>query len=246
MTGKLAFLALILAIVILVPQFSVGSTVSPTFDLVTSSNMAGATDATYTLHVENPVQSPGMIGFSIAIPAGYSIGQIFITNTAGIVAMSAKGSCPQGSGTASIVTTTTALTYSLSVPGVAGGSVKVGEPTATSPGAIQIALTGFAVGNSGCSFDLTAVSGFFLNPPTPGTYAWAPSSANPTSGSPVTMAPRQGFSQNVTIVGSATTMTTTSTTEVPEFSSVFILPAVLGLALTLSVAIIRKKQNGCS
>jgi hypothetical protein len=245
MTGKFPFLALMLAMVILVPQFGAASTASPTFDLVASSNVAGASDATYTLHVENPVESPGMVGFTITIPAGYSIGQKFITNTAGIVAMSAKGSCPQGSGTASIATTTTTLTYSLSVPGVAGGSVKVNEPTATSPGAIQITLTGFAVGNSGCSFDLTSVSGFFLNPPTPGTYAWAPSSANPTSGSPVTMAPRQGFSQNVTIGGSAT-ITTSSTTEVPEFPSFFFLPIVIGLAVTLSVVIIRKKQISSS
>ena len=87
--------------------------------------------------------------------------------------------------------------------------------------------------NRGCHGDITPVEGFFVNPSTPGTYAWAPSIASPKSGPSVTMVPRSGFSQTVTIVGSgATTSVTTTETQSPGTTQTVISTSVQVTAST--------------
>jgi len=54
MTKSVILVVLILVFVVSAPQANASFTKPPTFDLVTSSNLAGATDAIYTLHLENP------------------------------------------------------------------------------------------------------------------------------------------------------------------------------------------------
>lgn len=57
-----------LVLVMLVPQADASFTETPLFDLKTSSNLAGATDALYTLHVENRDQSEDAASLFITIP----------------------------------------------------------------------------------------------------------------------------------------------------------------------------------
>ncbi len=241
MTRKFVFAALILLMMVLVTRAEASATASPTFDLVTSSNLAGATDAIYTLHFETPEQSPNLVGLSITIPEGYSIGQNFITSTANVVAMSAKATCPQISATATLVTTTTPLAFKFQTVLGAGGNVTVSEPTATSPGAFIISSGGLTAGTPGCSLDLTSMSGFFLNPLIPGNYTWAPSTVDPVSGSPIVMLPRPGYSQTVEIAGaSATTTISTPSIPIPEYESTTL---ILLASLTIVLAIVSRRPR---
>lgn len=233
-----------LVLVLLVPRAYASFTTLPTFDLTTSSNLVGATDAIYSLFLSNPDVSEDAINVSIVIPEGYSIDQQFITSKAGVQAGSVSGACGSGPGTGDVMTTTTPGQFSISV--VSGeydfiiGKITVIQPTMASRGQIAVSFSGrYALVNHGCHASIEMGKGFFINPSAPGTYAWTPSSVNPTSGSPVTMAPRPGFSQSVTIVGSVTT-TTTSSTNIPEFSSVLSVFSVL----TLSVAMVNKRSIG--
>jgi hypothetical protein len=206
-----------LVLVMLVPQANAKFTKTPIFDLRTSSSLAGATDALYTLHIENRDQSEDATSLSITVPAGYSIDQKFITNKAGIKAMSAYGSCADWSGQASVVTTTTPGRLLMAAMGTTVVEITVSEPTSTTQGIIEMTFVGiYTIMNRGCHGDITPVKGFFINPSTPGTYAWAPSIANPKSGPSATMEARSGFSQTVTIVGTgATTSVTTTETQSP-------------------------------
>jgi len=208
-----------LVLVMLVPQADANFTKTPIFDLKASSSLAGATDALYTLHLENPDLYEDTLTASITIPAGYSINQKFITDKSGIKAGSAYGHCQEGSAPANIVTTTTLGRFAISFAGMAAVDIIVSEPTPTTPGTMKFTFVGGyagAVMNRGCYGEISPVAGFFVNPSTSGTYAWAPSIANPKSGPSVTMVPRSGFSQTVTIVGTgATTSVTTTETQSP-------------------------------
>jgi len=217
LTRLVSLVVVMLVLVMLVPQADAKFTKTPIFDLKTSSSLAGATDALYTLHIENLDQSEDAAGLSITVPAGYSVDHRFITNKTGIKVMSAYGSCPGGSATASVVTTTTPSRLLMSAMGTTVGEITVSEPTSTTQGSLEMTFVGiYTVMNRGCYGDITPVKGFFINPSTPGTYAWAPSIANPKSGPSVTMVPRSGFSQTVTIVGTgATTSVTTTETQSP-------------------------------
>jgi hypothetical protein len=242
MTKKLMLVIAMLAFVALTPNVNASFTKAPTFDLVTSSSLAGATNAIYSIHLENPDQSEDAASVSITIPAGYSVNQQFITSKAGILSGSVGGECLEQSGQGSVQTTSTPGQFSMSIQGAVIGQIIITLPTQVGQGKLEVPFSGrYSVVNHGCQGDLVMGQGFFVNPSTPGTYAWAPSFVNPKSGSPVTMAPRPGLSLSVTVVGS---VTTTTSTVIPEFSSA--LPIVFGLALTLPVAIIRKKRIGFS
>lgn len=209
--------AVMLVLVILVPQANASFTKPPMFDLETTSNLAGATDAVYALHLDNPDKSEDALTASITIPAGYSVNQKFITNKSGIKAGSAYGHCPIGGGEANFVTTTTPGRFTISFMGEAAVDITVGEPTPTTPGVMSLRFLGsYAIMNRGCYGEIGLAKGFFVNPSTPGVYAWAPSTATPRSGLTVTMEPRSGFSQSVTILNAAVTTTaTTEETQIP-------------------------------
>jgi hypothetical protein len=226
---------------LLLPQANASFTKPPTFDLKTTSNLAGATDAVYTLHFENADQSEDATNASVTIPAGYSINQKFITDQSGIKAGSASGHCPIGSAQANFVTTTTPGHFTISFMSGATVDITVIEPTATTPGTMEFSFFGtYAVMNYGCYAELTTVEGFFINPSSPGTYAWAPSTANPKSGPPVTMGPGPGFSQTITITGPAVTTTTSITTTTPELPA----PVIVLIALVaLSVVVAKRRRH---
>jgi hypothetical protein len=213
----ISIVVVMLVLVVLVPQANAGFTNSPTFDLKTSSSLAGATDAVYVLHFENLDQTEDAVGLSITLPAGYSVDQKFITDKIGITAMSAYGNCPDGTGQAKIVTTTTPGRFSMSAMGMSQGEVTVRVPTPSTEGVLEMTFAGtYTIMNRGCKGEITPVKGFFINPSTAGTYAWAPSVVKPRSGPAVTMEARSGFSQIVTIVGTtATTSATTTEAESP-------------------------------
>ncbi len=229
--------ALIIALVILLPQAKAGFTENPTMDLKASSNSVGATDAVYTIHLEDPDTTEDMASLSIAIPAGYSIDQRFITSKPGINAGSAHGVCASWAGENIIITTTTIgdLEISNSLVGPVAQLI-ITEATSTTQGSLQVLLAGsYAPLNHGCFADLTTVKGFFINPSKPGTYTWAPSTANPKSGPPVVMDPRPSYSQTVIITGPSVTTTTSMTTTTPELPGPEIVLIAL-VALTFVAA----------
>ncbi len=208
MTKLVTFFVLIVVLALLLPQANADFSKIPIFDLKTSSdvasnldNLGGGMDAIYTLYLENGDQSENVVSVSITIPIGYSIGPGFITNETGIIAMSGYGSNPQlGTTQLYVVTTNTPGRFLISAMGATLGEITVIEPT-TTPGRMEMKFSGvIAVMNHGCSAEIKSERGFFINPWQPGTYVWAPSTANPESGESVTMEPRSGLSQAVEIV----------------------------------------------
>ncbi len=207
------FFALMVVFALLVPQASADFTKTPIFDVRTDcldprycgDADAGVVDAIYVLYLENPDQSEDVVSVSITIPAGYSIGPRFITDKAGILAMSGVSKSPQLWTTQlSVVTTTTPLHFLISATGATLGEITIIEPdngkNPATPGRMEMRFSGvIALMNHGCSADIKTESGFFINPESPGTYSWAPSIANPTSGKSVNMVPRSGGSQTVEI-----------------------------------------------
>lgn len=232
--------ACIIALVMLLPQAKASFTENPTMDLITSSSLAGATDAVYTIHLEDPDTTEDMASLSITIPAGYSIDQRFITSKPGINAGSAQGVCASWAGENIIITTTTKgdLEISNSLVGPVAQLILT-EPTPTTQGSLQILLAGsYAPLNHGCFAELTTVKGFFINPSKPGTYTWAPSTSSPKSGPPVAMDPRPSFSQTVIITGPSVTTTTSMTTATPE------LPGPeIALIATIALTVLAAKSR---
>lgn len=182
-------------------------TVLPTMDLGTSSNCSGATDAVYTFHAQNPDLAETVIAFSVPVPAGYSINPTYLTTTPDIIVLTAVyGFVGQPiSGYLRLNTTGTSglfIVYARRInpptvpPYVPIGTATVIPPTLTIPGSWSVVL---GAPNNGEYIDLSFVAGFFTNPSTPGVYTWGPSTATPSSGSPVTMNPRPGFTNQVGI-----------------------------------------------
>lgn len=204
-----------LVLLIAVPCARAGFSATPTFDLTTTSNLAGATDAVYTLHLANPDRSEIVLSSTITIPAGYSIDQKFITSRSGIKVGLAYGHCPEGSRQADVVTTTSPGHLKISFMSMAAASIVVSEPTQTASGTMEFTFTGeYAMMNSGCYADITPSKGFFVNPSAPGTYKWSPSTAQPRSGPVAEMVPRSGLTQTIEIIGPPlTTQIMTSTIE---------------------------------
>lgn len=209
----------------------------PTFDLTTSSTVAGATNAAYTLFGQNNDPIENVASASITIPAGYSIGQQFITNSPGITVASVTGECQDlGTGTGSVVTTSTASQFALVVDGNTLGTITISQPTTTTQGQMIISFSGqFGSDDHGCYGSFVMTEGFFINPSAPGVYSWSPSSAQPVGGgSSVIMAARAGFSQNVTI--------TVGATPTPEFHGDALL-LFLALLSTMIVLSLRRKPR---
>ncbi len=205
----------VLALVILIPQASAGFKTPPTFDLETSNNLAGSTDAIYTLRAENPDQAEDAFGLSITIPAGYSIGEVFMTGKSQVRVMSAYGSCPSWTGDADVTTTSTPGQFKMAHGAITIGEIVVTAPSTTGQGKMEMTFSGsYSLMNRGCHGELTTAKGFFINPSEAGTYTWAPSTAVPKSGSSVMMEPKSGYTQSITIAGiDTTTSLTTAETE---------------------------------
>lgn len=187
---------------------------APTVDLVTSSNIAGATNAVYTFHAENRDSVESVSALHIRVPAGYSINATYLTNLAGIVVMTGVygriGKPPSGTGR--IVTTAIPGRFDVYSDSVLRLTSTIVAPTATTPGDIGALL---AVLNSGYYADFNTIPGFFINPSAPGVYVWGPNTATPTAGTTVAMNPRSGFTNEVAIAASnflTTVFTNTSCT----------------------------------
>jgi len=120
---------------------------------------------------------------------------------------------PEGGANAYTVTTTTPGRFEISARGIVVGEMTISEPASTTQGKLEVT---FRSRSHGSSFESKSEKDFFINPSSPGTYTWAPSLVSPRSGPPVTMDPRPGFSQTVTIVGTGqTTVVTTAETAIP-------------------------------
>jgi hypothetical protein len=167
MIRKFTLILAMLVFLTLAPQANASFTKAPTFDLITSSSLVGATDAVYTLHLENPDQSEDAASVSITIPAGYAIDQQFITSMAGIQAGSGYGSCPNGSADIAIATTTTPGQFSIFISGISSGlnvaQVILSQPSVTNTGKIDLTFTSprYSIVNHGCSGELVWAKGFF-------------------------------------------------------------------------------------
>jgi hypothetical protein len=210
---------LLMSLVIVPYVFGV-SPVPPTFDLGTSSNLASATDAVYSFHIENRDSSTS-IALSMVIPAGYSVNSMYFTNKSRTAVMTGQGwgmtfyaGLFVGMLFTIIVTTTSTPGHYRGIVssaiGALGSDIVLTEPTPTAPGKLDVP----GVSLKGKMWlDLSTVPGFFINPSTPGDYTWGPTFANSTSGQRVASVPRPGFTQKVTIIGtSVTTQPTTSAT----------------------------------
>jgi hypothetical protein len=244
---RISFLIAILMLLVSAPYALADFAVAPTLDLSTSSNLAGATDAVYTFHFENTDTSTGVVGFSLAIPAGYSVNPACITNEAGIAVMTGNAGQVYGflRGQITVATTSTPRHYIASVS-VFQAEAVLTEPTPTAQGKFEVSVPSIpGVGNA-VFLEVSTVPGFFMNPSTPGTYVWGPSLANPTSGPAVATVPRSGFTQTVTIIGpsettqAATTMTseTTAVTTTPELS----VPIIVLIALAALTILVAKRR----
>jgi hypothetical protein len=207
-------IATMLMLLVMAPSAIADFAVTPTLDLTTSSNLAGATDAVYTFHFESKDTSTSVISFSLAIPAGYSVNPAYVTQKSGITVMKGKAGQLVGfiRGDIAVTTTATPGHYKVGVSGYQTEAVLT-EPTPTAEGKLEVPIPSIP-GVSGAVFlDVSTVPGFFVNPSTPGTYAWGPSLAYPPSGRGVATVPRSDFSQTITIVGpSVTTEAATSVT----------------------------------
>ena len=222
----------LLCLLVLMPRANASFTNVPTFDLTTSSTQAAATNAAYSFYVQNPDQSEDAVDISIAIPAGYSMGQSFMTSTANIQVGTVSGQCPVGAGQGTVTTTTIPGQFSINIKqlGAPIGGITITPPTASSPGTFDMKFTSqYSFENYGCGGQFSFVNGFFINPSTAGTYSWAPSTATPKSGPTVMMQPRPGFSQSITIANA-----------VPEFPTLLL---TLAAAMILSVAILRRSKT---
>ena len=175
----------------------------PTFDLTTSNNVAGATDAVYTFHFENPDSAEIAVSFWVVVPAGYFVNPSYMTTTPGIIVMAGyydivgDYSAPY-LGTVEIKTTTTSGIFEIFRNGVSEGSLVLILPTPTTPGSFGGILPSL---NDGFWGEVSTAAGFLINPSTPGLYTWGPNTATPSSGPTVPMNPRGGKTNQVTIIG---------------------------------------------
>jgi len=176
--------------------------VPPTFDLTTTTNVAGATSAGYVFHFENP-SSDVAVAFSVVVPAGYFVNPTYMTTTPGIVVMFGyydnvgDYSAPYD-GTVEIKTTAVSGVFEIFVDSISMGVAALTVPTPTTPGSFGGLLPGL---NNGYWGEVATLQGFLINPSTPGLYTWGPNTATPSSGPTVTMNPRVGESNQVNIVG---------------------------------------------
>jgi hypothetical protein len=239
-------IAVILMLLVTAPRAFADFAVTPTLDLTTSSNLAGATDAVYTLHFENADTSTGVVSFSLAIPAGYSVNPAYITNQPGITIMTGSAGQLNGflRGQITVATTSTPRHYIATVSGYQAEAVLT-EPTSTAQGKLEVSIPSIPVVGNAVFLEVSTVPGFFINPSTPGTYTWGPSLANPTSGPAVATIPRSGFTQTVTIVApsgtteAATTMTSeTTAATTPELSA----PITVFIALVALTILLAKRK----
>ncbi|MFX0201017.1 MAG: hypothetical protein ACFFCW_33270 [Candidatus Hodarchaeota archaeon] len=213
----------------------------PTLDLTTSSHIAGATDAVYTFHSENPDPLTAVL-FDVPIPVGYLINSAYLTTTPGIIVMTGVYGNIGGPVMGNLRLETTAAPGWFDIwaeqliplfPWVKIGTVQIIPPTLTTPGNIGGALGPL---NSGEYADLTFIAGFFINPSTPGIYTWGPSTATDAAGNIATMNPRIGFTNQVAIVSPVGG-------EIAPITTLALLPwiVLIVVAIALGYTITRRK-----
>ncbi|WP_455279173.1 hypothetical protein [[Eubacterium] cellulosolvens] len=197
---------------VLILPYGYAFTVNPTMDVTTSSNIVGATDAIYSFHAENPntiYPQESVVAFTVLIPAGYSVNPAYMTTTPDIVVMTGVyGFIGQPiSGYLRLNTTVVSGLFVINAkrispptvpPYVPIGTAQIVPPTMDAPGSWIVTL---GAPNTGEYIDLSFVAGFFINPSTPGIYVWAPSTAQAGDASIASMDPRQGFTNEIRIIG---------------------------------------------
>jgi hypothetical protein len=180
---------------------------SLTFDL-TASTLCACSTPIYKFHLENPTDIE-YAALWVTIPAGYTIDPAYMTTTPGIVVATGIGgdvNPPTTDHTLVFKTSGTSGIFELFEEDVLFSTTGVlTPPTPTSPGSFNLLSEG--VDNNFWA-EVSFVAGFFVNPCTPGTYSWSPNTATPVSGAvlangAVTMDPRPGYSNTVTIVNCA-------------------------------------------
>ena len=214
-------------------------TASPTFDLTTSSNIAGATNATYEFYGEDPNPSVAISNFTVVIPAGYAVNPTYLTTTPGILVMNGSGgtigSPPAGNG-GNATTTTTSGSFAVWVKGHNVGTATLLAPTPMDNGSLTFvfpaSITNFTEGGY---VDLITVPGLLVNPTSPGVYTWSAEAypGGPPPNDAVTEVARSGYSQSITIVASS----------VPEFSNATLVSVLAAMAV-LTVVLLALRVKG--
>ena len=215
-------------------------TVTPTFDLTTSSNITGATNAVYEFHGADNDTSVAISNLSVVIPAGYVVNPAYLTTTPGILVMNISGGIigkPPSGKTGNATTTTTSGTFNVYGEGKLVGNSTLVAPTSTSNGSLTFVFPQRVANfTEGRYVDLITVPGLLINPTSPGVYNWT---ATATPGGfppndPVKMIARPGYSQSITIV-----------TAVPEFSgaAVGLVVAIMTVVTTGLIALRAKKPK---
>jgi len=173
---------------------------SPTFDLVTSSHLSSAMDATYTFTITNIVDSSTneqLKQIIATIPGGYTINSNYITATAGTkvgtMTMSGGGGDPHS---ADFVTTAVERVFTCTYSGTLCGTLTLSGDGQTFTLVIEQAVYGLAREQG----VLETIQGFLINPTTAGIYSWpATALGYETSSSEQDCSPRDGYSQDVQI-----------------------------------------------
>lgn len=179
---------------------------SPTLDLTTSSQTAGA-NAVYSFHVQNNDSSMSAKAFNVTIPAGCLITFPLIANMtlAGLVGDAGQiGFSPIVSFHANTTSTPGKFRIYGNLIGSTAvffmGNVSVKSPTLTLAGYVSGSLNpGYYLPNKWYVDLLINV----MNPSNPGTYVFGPNTVTPATGNVTSMNPRSGYTNSITILGNA-------------------------------------------
>jgi hypothetical protein len=176
--SKLLAILTLIAMVGLAIVTSVSAAGYVQFGISTSVPCACSELPVYTIYVDTQFIPPGghITSASILIPAGYMINPAYLTTTAGIIVATGNSGnmLPYTSQSGEIKTTTTTGQFEIFVGGSSKGTFTIVPPSETTPGDIGGMLVGAPDNNWA---EITFVTGFFINPCTPGTYIWGPNSA---------------------------------------------------------------------
>jgi hypothetical protein len=213
----------------------------PTLDLTASPPCVCSTSAVYTFHVENPMTT-AIVSITVTIPAGYTINPAYLTSTAGIIVATGVGGfiSPHSTiYTMALKTTATSGTFEMFVDGSSEGfGIITILPTQTTPGLWVGLFTEIPANVWG---EVTFVQGFFTNPCTVDAYSWSPNNALYGERVSVTLNPRTGYTNVVTI----TTCSPVGGVVAPTSKLEILAPYVglAGLAVAVSAVVVVKKRK---
>lgn len=240
---KLPLTLLLMAMIVFVtvaPAKSQG--LQPTLDLTVLSPCVCSTSAVYTFHVENPTDSD-IVAIAVTIPAGYTINPTYLTSTAGIVvATGVSGSISPPSTISALAIKTTAIsgTFEMFVDGSPEGTGMITVlPTQTTPG-LWVGI--FPAIPANVWGEVTFVQGFLTNPCTVGAYSWSPNIAYYPNRATVTLNPRTGYSNVVTINVCSPVGGVVTPTSKLEILAPYVVLAGLAVAVSAVVVVKRRKD----